>query len=207
MSRRATSPPYPADRQVTLSWDNPHKPLVYNYQYRYKAGDGAYGGWQAMPTLPKDTSYTVTGLTNDIKHTFQVQVRDTTPAVTTRLIHTSSYARLDGNNKVTLTWNRYIPSHSYWQYRQKTGTGDWGAWTSIQGSNNQTTSWQTGALLGGHDLRIPGAAGRPEHRVVLVEVHRGESGATATVTWTNPSERLRQRPPPPDRRQDGLQPP
>ena len=139
------------DRQVTLAWDNPHAPTVWDYQYRFRAGDGTYSSWTAMPALSKDTHYTVTGLTNDVEHDFQVQVRDNafTPALTTRIIHTSTYTRLDSNNKVTLGWNRYYPSHSYWQYRKKEGSGDFGAWTSIPGSNNQTTSWQTDALTAG----------------------------------------------------------
>ena len=175
----------PGDRQVTLYWDNPHSPLVQNYQYRYKVATGEYGNWTAMPTLPKNTSYVVTGLTNDLKHTFQVSLRDTSPAVTTKLIHTSHYARLDSNSKVTLTWNRYYPSHTYWQYRQKTGTGDYGAWTNIPSSHNQTTSWQTDALTTGttYEFQV-----RPGGRNIVWSEWKftAVSGATANVTWTNP---------------------
>ena len=62
--------------QVTLSWDPPaFDSGVTKHQFQYKTGDGAYGGWEDIETsgVGGETSYTKTGLTNELAHTFQLR--------------------------------------------------------------------------------------------------------------------------------------
>ena len=62
--------------QVVLSWDPPASDSgVTKHQYQFKAGTGTYGGWQdiAGSGVGGATSYTVTGLTNEVVHTFQLR--------------------------------------------------------------------------------------------------------------------------------------
>ena len=188
----------PGNRQATLSWDNPHDAnAVRNYQYRYKAGAGAYGGWTDMPTLTKSPSYTVTGLANDTKHTFQVRVIDSfpnDPLVPLKDVGAYKYGALGGNNKITLGWT--TPSIGVtiirWQYRQKTGTGNYGAWTDVPGSDGNTTSWETGALAAGtayaFQVRpvLSGNAGGPTRQTWEFTAVAG--GASQTITWADPND-------------------
>ena len=64
------------DTQVTLSWDKPESASgVTKHQLQFKTGDGAYGGWLdiANSGVGGETSYTETGLTNEVAHTFQLR--------------------------------------------------------------------------------------------------------------------------------------
>ena len=69
------------DTEVALSWDRAvdHGVAVEWYQYRHKT-TGGYGGWQVIgdsaPGEANETGYTVTGLTNDVAHTFQVLAKN-----------------------------------------------------------------------------------------------------------------------------------
>ena len=66
------------DAQVTLSWDKPESDSgVTKHQYQFKTGDGAYGGWQDIADSgvggANEKSFTKTGLTNEVVHTFQLR--------------------------------------------------------------------------------------------------------------------------------------
>ena len=55
-----------------------------------------------------------------------------------------------GNGSATLSWtDPDNPTITKWQYRQKAGSGDWGAWTDIPGSGAGTTSHEVSGLTGG----------------------------------------------------------
>ena len=64
------------DREVTLTWDDPNNPDILSYQYR-QAAEGTdidSEDWRQIAGSNQDTtSFTVTGLTNGVAYTFQVQ--------------------------------------------------------------------------------------------------------------------------------------
>ena len=58
------------DQQIVLTWSNPNSPSVTSYEYWDPVGSA----WEPIPGSGRDTTtYTVTGLTNDV--TFQARVR------------------------------------------------------------------------------------------------------------------------------------
>ena len=67
------------DAQVVLSWDAPASDSgVTRHEYQYKEGTGAYGDWVQIANsgVGGATSFTVTGLTNEVLHTFQLRAVD-----------------------------------------------------------------------------------------------------------------------------------
>ena len=55
-----------------------------------------------------------------------------------------------GNGSVTLSWtDPDNPTITKWQYRQKSGSGDWGAWEDIPGSDAGTTRYEVSGLTNG----------------------------------------------------------
>ena len=72
----------PGDGQATLSWTAPDDggSAITGYQYRQKAGAGAYGEWTPIPdgddadTEPgNETAFVVGPLTNEVLHTFKLR--------------------------------------------------------------------------------------------------------------------------------------
>ena len=65
------------DAQVTLSWDTPPTgDDIVNYDYRQDSGEGFPYTWTTFTDATSSggkTSYTVSGLTNGILHSFQVR--------------------------------------------------------------------------------------------------------------------------------------
>ena len=64
--------------QVVLSWDAPDSASgVTRHEYQYKEGTGAYQGWVPIANSGVDganeAGFTVTGLTNEVLHTFQLR--------------------------------------------------------------------------------------------------------------------------------------
>ena len=185
------------DRQVTLSWPNPHDPIIVNYEYRYKAGAETYGEWTPMSGLTS-TSFTVTGLTNDTQHTFQVRQVDVeglqnTTLVSLKIVGAYGYGVLKANNKISLGWSTPTDSASItgWQYRQKTGAGGYGAWTDISGSDANTTLWETGALTAGTAYAFqvrPVRSGQSDVSVRDTWEFTALSGGSKTMTWTLPND-------------------
>ena len=67
--------------RVMLAWADPSDATITKWQYRQKAGTGAYGGWTDVSgSNAGTTSHTVTGLTNGTAHTFQIRAVNTAGA-------------------------------------------------------------------------------------------------------------------------------
>ena len=70
------------DTQVTLAWDAPASDSgVTGHEYRFKEGTGAYGDWVQIADSgvggANEAGFTVTGLTNDRVHVFQLRAAST----------------------------------------------------------------------------------------------------------------------------------
>ena len=66
------------DAQVVLSWDAPDSASgVTSHEYQYKEGTGAYQGWVPIANSgvggANEDGFTVTSLTNEVLHTFQLR--------------------------------------------------------------------------------------------------------------------------------------
>ena len=83
---------------VTLSWTAPTRGgAVSRYEYRQKAGTGAYGAWTRIPNSgASTTSYTVPGLTDGTAYTFRVRAVNSAGAgaASTEATATPTTARL-----------------------------------------------------------------------------------------------------------------
>ena len=99
----------PRDGGAALAWNNPSNSAITKWQYRYKTS-ASYGAWTDVPSSSATTaSHTVTGLTNDTAHTFQVRAvatanqgvssieRPVTPAVPVALTDGTLTAGTQGN--------------------------------------------------------------------------------------------------------------
>ena len=68
------------DSETTLSWDDPGDSAISGYQYRQKAGTGAYGSWtdipESAPGGSNATGFTVTGLSHSTEYTFELRAVD-----------------------------------------------------------------------------------------------------------------------------------
>ncbi|MYE39851.1 MAG: fibronectin type III domain-containing protein, partial [Chloroflexi bacterium] len=64
----------PGNGEVALGWTDPSDSSIVKYQYRQKAGAGAYGPWMDIPgSGAATTGHTVTGLDNGTAHGFRVR--------------------------------------------------------------------------------------------------------------------------------------
>ena len=183
--------------EVALSWRNPHGPAIPDYQYRYRAGTGDWTGWTALRGLTS-TSHTVTGLTNDAKHTFEVRryfsgdhLSTPSPLIALKTVGRYGYGVLDSDSKVTLTWS--TPSDtsgiSGWQQRSRVGAGAWTSWTDVPSSTATTASWRTDALTTGTAYTYEV---RPVRSGQTTATDRWEFTAVAagsvTMTWADPAD-------------------
>ena len=135
------------DGFVTLIWaePNPRDMSIIKYQYRQKAGAGNWGLWTDIKDSSRTTkSFTAKGLTNFVKHSFQIRAVNSIgpgPASPTRtgvpivpLPAPTSLTATPGNTEVDLSWT--MPSGAWdsyvftYEYQMKeVPTGNWGDWT------------------------------------------------------------------------------
>ena len=117
-------------------------PLTYSLSPALPAGlsfDAATRTLSGTPTgLQASTSYTykvVDANTDEATQSFNITVLAPLPAAP------GNFQAIAGDARVTLTWD---PANddtiSRWEYQQKQGTGDYGAWTSIASSDAGTTA-------------------------------------------------------------------
>ena len=142
------------DLKITLSWTNPTGgAALTGNAYRYKT-TGDYGSWTPI-SGGATTTKEVTGLTNGVKHTFQVRAANasgdgtasdeasgwTFPAAPANLTATA------GDSLVSLTWDYpNNPTITGYEYQRKTG-GSWGGtWTTMTDSDAATTQYVVTSL-------------------------------------------------------------
>ena len=152
--------------QVTLMWDagtgNGGAPID-RWEYRQRAGSGAYGSWMQISTATTTTQHVVTSLLANTLHTFRVRAQNSEgdgtasaeasatptlgpPAQPTGLTVTP------GNTRVVLRWNAGTghggAAINLWQYRKKEGTSAYGTWTQIS-TTPTTTQHEVSGLTNG----------------------------------------------------------
>ena len=164
--------------QVTLSWDNPNNAAITRYQIRRQVAPEDWGNWADISGSGKDTtSYTVTGLTNNIWHRFRIRAIASTAVyglassdVSARPMASPSpppskptgLAAVAGDGQVTLSWNN--PNNAAitrYQIRRQVASEYWGNWADISGSGKDTTSYTVTGLTNNiwHRFRIRAVAG------------------------------------------------
>ncbi len=205
----------PGDTRVTLHWTDPNDDTVSSYQFRQKAGDGAYGEWQDIdPSDGSTVSHTVTGLENGTAYTFRIRAIgkggdgvESAEVTTTPDVGPAKPALSlePGDRTVKLVWT-YTPNEAVvanWQYRQRVGdAAEWGAWTDIAGSDKDTTEHTVTDLDNAtkHEFQVRGrtSAGvvgaesdaksaRPAGEPQTVETPTARAGdKQVTLTWAAP---------------------
>ncbi len=200
--------------QVTLNWQANTDSRITKWQYQ--VGTGAWT--DIVPSDSETRTYTVTGLTNGTSYSFKVRsvsadrnspASDSasatpvayTPARPTNLTATA------GNAQVALTWTAASDSQiTGWQYRQKAGSGAYGAWTDISGSGTSTRAYTVTGLTNGTSYAfqvrsLAGTSGSPASvertatplalqvpaAPVLLTVAFNFGTLQVDLTWRNPN--------------------
>ena len=149
------------DGEITLRWDDARDATITRYQYRHRIGEGAWNpDWTDIPNSgPTTTSHTLTGLTNNIEHTFEVRSkRDmlegpesrTTGTPRLPLAAPTSFVATSGDDRrSTLSWenpnDRTVDGYQY-RYRVSSQSAWNPDWTLIAGSRWNTTSYTVSNL-------------------------------------------------------------
>ncbi|WP_419919005.1 fibronectin type III domain-containing protein [Candidatus Poriferisocius sp.] len=157
------------DGQVTLSWAEPNTggSVVTGWQYRMKTDGGGYGSWTAATGGAAARGLVVDGLANGRAYTFQVRAITTnvqvigaafeSEPVTPSAVPPAPTVKVTaGNMMVTLNWSagdggavgesNWAAVVTGWQYRMKTGTAGYGAWSDVPAA---TTTREVDGLVNG----------------------------------------------------------
>ena len=143
------------DRGVRLSWSDPADSTLTGYQYRQRnTSDTEWNpDWTTIPgSYALTNQHTLTGLQKNIRHTFEVRMLrgteqgpSSSSSVTPRgpMPHLQKLTAAADDQEVALSWNN-PGDHGItsYQYRhQAASDSGWNPdWTSIPGSNANTTS-------------------------------------------------------------------
>ena len=156
----------PRDEEVILNWLNPNDPSISGWEYRQKeSSSAAWGSWTTMVGCDAATlCYTVEGLTNDTKYSFQVRAKnsagdgsesetaESTPTLA-RPTMPVSFSSLIEDSKIKFTWNDPSDSSITNYQIRRTGTGrdaeNWLAWEDIPASGPTTTTHSVTGLSDG----------------------------------------------------------
>ena len=141
--------------QVILTWNAPSDSTITHYQYRQSTDDGTTWDpdWTDIAgSGATTTTHTLTLLTNDVTHLFQLRAVNVSGngtasqgGATPRLLPQApaSLSAQPSDEQVTLSWdNSNNDSITTYQYRhRKTTEADWNPdWTDIAGSDADTVS-------------------------------------------------------------------
>ena len=186
--------------QITLTWTSGGNggEAITRWQYRRKDGTNDYGAWTDIPSSgPSTTSWTATTLTNGTEYTFRVRAvnaagdgaesdesNPVTPSVAgpTPPLAPTIVTATPGNRQVTLAWTSGGDGNdaiTRWEYQQKAGTNDYGAWTTVPGADAFTTTWTATTLTNGTEYRF-------KLRAVNPKGDGAESAASPAATPAGP---------------------
>ena len=144
---------------VALSWQPPTNTIVEKQQVRWKPSHllpfTANDSWTDVAAVD---GRVVTGLANGILYRFEVRAESVSGtgqstgvfAVPTVIAPSKPWglSAVAGDGTVSLSWLA-VASATAWQYQQKQGDGEFGAWTDIAGSEAATTSHELTGLTNG----------------------------------------------------------
>ena len=157
----------PRDEEVTLNWLNPNDPSISGWEYHQKESASAdWGSWTAMVGCDAATlCYTVEGLTNNTKYSFQVRAKnsagdgtasetaESTPTLA-RPAMPVSFHRSIRDSQLNFTWQDPSDSSITKYQIRRTGLDAenklvWLAWEDILGSGPTTTTHSVTGLSDG----------------------------------------------------------
>ena len=155
----------PGNGRVTLAWTAPSvggTPHSWAYRYRVAGASNTWPLWRNMlcngVRCPGGTTEFVVsdGVNNDTTYEFQVAalnqsggVGSASPILTAKLdLKPTRFAVAAGDRRAALSWDA-LTGVSGWQFRQKAGSGTYGAWTDITGSDSTTDSHAVTGLTAG----------------------------------------------------------
>ena len=169
----------PGDEKLTVTVRAPAYTNVTSWQHRYKTSDDAdFGAWAVLTVTGsgnEDRQGEISGLTNNSTYTVEVRALNVTigsepsderkakphaaPGAPTNL------AAAPGDTVVTLTWTAPASDHiTGYEYQQKTGSGAYGNWEPISGSNSSTTKHVVRSLTNGTEYTFKVRAVTPGHK-------------------------------------------
>ena len=193
--------------EVTLSWGAPAVEYsVFNYDYRQSIDGGTtWEAWQNFfTTIPN--SYVVTGLSNDVAHSFQVRARNSqgpgpdSDTVTVTPLGPPAAPSLGAEAKnlaVRLYWaNPNDASITKYQIQRREEAGAFTSWKDIVGSSATTTEATVSGLTNGtaYTFQVRAVSGRGDGEAASVtatpQTGAIAPGATIGVTATTPTPNL-----------------
>ena len=141
----------PADRQVTLEWDEPGDSTITGYRV-YVGKKGSSSAWSDIPgSGASTTSHTVTGLDNGAEYVFRIEAVNVAggskwsdkvyakPNVPPSVTTLTGLRATAGYRQVALTWdNPQSPRVDRWEYQLRLRT-EWEAWKATPGVWDGTT--------------------------------------------------------------------
>ena len=198
------------DGRATLAWTSGGdggSPIT-KWQLRRQTSTNVWGDWADIDgSGASTTSHTVTGLDNGRTYTFQVRAVNTTgggaasdSSVATMLpAKPAGFAATPNDGSVALSWtNPNYASITRWEYRYKTGSGDFGSWTEVASSSASTTSASLTLANGktyGFELRAVNATGdgaaSDEATATMIpaapaNIAAASGNAKVLLSWTDP---------------------
>ena len=175
------------DRVVELSWTA--LDTASGWEYRQREGDGEWGLWTPVPDSGSETAgHTVADLENGTTYGFQVRAVNLGGAGPASAEATAipvppvppqpaDLRATAGDGLVDLSWTA-MATATGWEYRLRTGDGEWGPWTPVPDSGPETkghtvADLENGATYG-FQVRAVNAGGA------------GPASAEATATLVPP---------------------
>ncbi len=205
------------DRRATLGWTpaGTGGSTVRSWQYRMRTGTAGFGSWMTVPGGATARSQTVTGLDNGRVYTFQIRAVTTDTRVVGAAFESApvtpsaappapTLSAVVGDMTVTLNWSAgssgavgepsWADVVTGWQYRMKTGVGDYGDWSDLaaDATSHEITALTNGAAYK-FELRArnkigPGPAAAVEATPATVpaapELSATAGDRTVTLSWT-----------------------